>query len=802
MTIINNLAKYYKNCLYEEAKVSAFSNLRNEDNEIVKLSGYERVFHNYPTPHAVQEETPALTKLMLKSEMDKKKQLLYGYIFITGKLYDGTDVYTPLIYADCELERVGSKIVVSIKENTATINLPILSQILVDKTLRDNVLSEFVKGLNNIDLLPLTDESIKTIEKSLADLFPSLDTFGQRTSFENSEYTIHLNRENAVILTTINKGLAGVINDLDLISTTSLPVLERTALKAISDDKNEHIQTELEKIYTDDSQSDFDRDDLELFCNTFLLDDSQKAVTKKSGKDLITSITGGPGTGKSNTISAIATNYILNGKTVLICSKMNSAVDVVYNKLRAITNIPYCVRTGGKEYRKDLASKLDMIVNNRFGLTEDDYNDKLKYSNELYEQHFCQDRRDELISIYNDLKDKHTNTCLDLEKETNPIKRLFKQHKSKKEFNQINEVHEELCTYCNYAFTEDKLIEFHRKILDKFMRANLAKVLTDNSLRRQMTLLSKALQKSDFNKLDHESIFSLLVNEVLPCWCTTTVDVSSTIPAIAGLFDVVIIDEASQCDIATCLPLLYRAKRAVIVGDDKQLKYLSFLPNAVNNALIENAKLQEYEYVCNYRENSMFDFANYFSKGNVMLKYQYRGNGTIMGFSNKKFYNNQLIPKGLAKQDPLQLRNVIGGKVSAGKPVNHVEISAIIEEIKDIIAADEEKGMLVPTTIGVLSPFREQVKQLQKVISNVFTLEEIKKHKIIVGTAHSFQGEEREIMLISWTVADNSPIQSFTFINNPNLFNVSITRAHGRCINFLSARDLPNGLLREYIESI
>ena len=89
---------------------------------------------------------------------------------------------------------------------------------------------------------------------------------------------------------------------------------------------------------------------------------------------------------------------------------------------------------------------------------------------------------------------------------------------------------------------------------------------------------------------------------------------------------------------------------------------------------------------------------------------------------------------------------------------------------------------------------------LEKMITNIFALEEIEKHKIIVGTAHSFQGEERDIMLISWTVADNSPIQSFTFINNPNLFNVSITRANKQIRNFISTNNLPKGLLKEYVE--
>ena len=122
-----------------------------------------------------------------------------------------------------------------------------------------------------------------------------------------------------------------------------------------------------------------------------------------------------------------------------------------------------------------------------------------------------------------------------------------------------------------------------RDVLSSVVRGNLANVVEDNMLRRQLTIFATALKKGELNKYDYYTTFQELVHEVLPCWCTTAVDVSSSIPPIAGLFDVVIIDEASQCDIATCLPLLYRAKRAVIVGDDKQLKYLSFLSNATSS---------------------------------------------------------------------------------------------------------------------------------------------------------------------------------------------------------------------------
>ena len=77
----------------------------------------------------------------------------------------------------------------------------------------------------------------------------------------------------------------------------------------------------------------------------------------------------------------------------------------------------------------------------------------------------------------------------------------------------------------------------------------------------------------------------------------------------------------------------------------------------------------------------------------------------------------------------------------------------------------------------------------------------IKKHQIEIGTAHTFQGDERDIMMISWAVADNSYTQSLMFMQKANLFNVAITRGRNKVINFVSRnpRELPEGHFRNYV---
>ena len=78
----------------------------------------------------------------------------------------------------------------------------------------------------------------------------------------------------------------------------------------------------------------------------------------------------------------------------------------------------------------------------------------------------------------------------------------------------------------------------------------------------------------------------------------------------------------------------------------------------------------------------------------------------------------------------------------------------------------------------------------------------IRKHKIEVGTAHTFQGDERDVMIFSLAIADNSFSQSLTFLQKPNLFNVAITRARKKLITFISRspQELPSGLLKDYLE--
>ena len=154
--------------------------------------------------------------------------------------------------------------------------------------------------------------------------------------------------------------------------------------------------------------------------------------------------------------------------------------------------------------------------------------------------------------------------------------------------------------------------------------------------------------------------------EAFPCWCVTTYAVSDSLPLKPGMFDVAIIDEASQCDIASCFPILFRAKRAVIVGDDKQLPHLSFLEKAKEQSFLSQYGIPDkYQLMWRFRTNSMFDLADYYSMNSVMLDEHFRSLPPIINFSNHEFYNDRIrvMRKDKPDENVLELVEVVDGKV-------------------------------------------------------------------------------------------------------------------------------------------
>jgi superfamily I DNA and/or RNA helicase len=292
---------------------------------------------------------------------------------------------------------------------------------------------------------------------------------------------------------------------------------------------------------------------------------------------------------------------------------------------------------------------------------------------------------------------------------------------------------------------------------------------------------------------------------------TPLADVGSLLPLKPELFDLAIVDEATQCDMASCLPVFFRARRIVITGDPRQLRHLSFLSRERQRLLANKRALNEAETeTCDYRGKSILDWVNESIPSQeqvVFLDEHFRSRPQIIAFSNREFYRGALKimtqrPDTLAAPS-LKLLTVKGHRESNGP--NREEADQVITEVVRWIESERDLPANLAHSLGVLSPFREQVDHLFALLAKRVEFAAIEKHRLRIGTAHSFQGEERDVMFLSLAVDRGAHPGALRYLDRPDVFNVSITRARNLQIVFCSLMpdELPAmSLLRRYLEAI
>jgi len=271
----------------------------------------------------------------------------------------------------------------------------------------------------------------------------------------------------------------------------------------------------------------------------------------------------------------------------------------------------------------------------------------------------------------------------------------------------------------------------------------------------------------------------------VPCWIMPHHRVSETLVAQLGSFDLVVIDEASQSDISA-LPVLLRARKILVVGDDKQVA-----PQAIG---IEeeriNALMQRYlgEQVPVYAaqmsaDRSIYDLARVvFAHSGAMLKEHFRCVAPIIEYSKREFYGHELHPLRLAtasrRLDPPLLDYLVGDARRDGG-VNRAEVEFIV---KDVVALTADPAMQ-SRSIGVVSLLgEEQAMLIWERLTQEITPEVLRRHAITCGDARQFQGRERDIMYLSMVCAPNdigAPLSRGAFAQR---FNVAASRARDRMI--------------------
>lgn len=319
---------------------------------------------------------------------------------------------------------------------------------------------------------------------------------------------------------------------------------------------------------------------------------------------------------------------------------------------------------------------------------------------------------------------------------------------------------------------------------------------------------TKSRVESANNKIDFKCLF-----EVFPIVLGEIKALHSFLPFQSEIFDLVIIDEASQVNLAEIVPILYRAKKICIVGDHKQLgieaggliflnKFFERLmwqrhfENVGGRVLTVDEAKQRSLLVTN---SSILDLAR--NEANALLtesnsntlREHFRSLPMLAEFTSSEFYKDNPKEEGLrvmtstpGRQKLVAFKDIeVAGTRSTSNKSNPDEVKKVVgliggiltreetEDLCDLWKIDEISG--VPT-VGVVSFISDQIVALEEACLKTFSIEDMRKVDLMIGTPEKFQGNERDVIIFTPSV-DETCSRSVGFMEEATRFNVATSRA-------------------------
>ncbi|WP_347556852.1 AAA domain-containing protein [Robbsia sp. KACC 23696] len=293
----------------------------------------------------------------------------------------------------------------------------------------------------------------------------------------------------------------------------------------------------------------------------------------------------------------------------------------------------------------------------------------------------------------------------------------------------------------------------------------------------------------------------------VPCWIMSHAKISESMPADLGAFDLVIVDEASQSNL-WALPAIVRAKKILVVGDDKQVS-----PDGgfISSARIDELRqrfLNDQPYGSSMTpEKSLYDLAaRVFASSQVMLREHFRCVPPIIAYSNQ-FYDGAIqplrLPRASERLDPPLVDIFVPDGARNRRGCNPLEAVAIADEIAALLGDERYNGRSigVVTLLGI-----EQAKLIDTVVRARFSPQALLERQFECGEASAFQGSERDIVFLSM-VADRNNKHPLSGLRFEQRFNVAASRARDRMYLVrsveeadLSPKDLRATLLQHFAQ--
>lgn len=658
-----------------------------------------------------------------------------------------------------------------------------------------------VCGMQAFSKLGLRTEEIANINQSIQDIFVSSPDINENALLNEimkvvlDETEISFNEElNPNKLSNSEKiteeMTAGVYNK-SIIFTGDATEYNMHLIKDLLDlkDKNDLESTSLSFFHTLPSADIETKIDPVL---PFPSNEYQIAAIQDIFKHSLSVITGPPGTGKSQFISNLIVNLFLLDKSVLFVSHTGEAVSVVNSRInQQFANL--MMRTGNKDFRQELKGRFnDLLIDstkNSHGNPDPDHLHSLwelilNKRDLLLKQDEMEKKFQQIYILISDLKRRMKMQNI-LRKVVSYFELLilkFRSNKTKGVLislptrinleNEIRNLEGEYYESCS---------EYVKDIYLNNMLNNKDKIGFVNTFINQVND-----RRYGDDEIGESSFTSAL--KVLKVWSSTLKSLRANFPLKANIFDYVIFDEASQIDLPSAAPALYRAKKAIVVGDPMQLTHIAGITKerdydlAKLYALTDNKNI--YPSKIRYCDVSLYKAAeNSLVHTPVFLSNHYRSEDQIISLCNEVFYDKKLkilstlnyrkypqnLPMGLLWED------VKGEslKLPTGSRKNQEEVDNVVNIFKKVW----KEAATTELTIGIVTPYNAQRDAIFAKISKIVD-PDVLENRIRVLTAHKFQGSEADIIIFSLVVSSQGNGTSDKWYNlYPQILNVSLSRA-------------------------
>ncbi|WP_243794563.1 AAA domain-containing protein [Saccharopolyspora gloriosae] len=802
------LLDYHRRCLLAAATETGLIPVRAEGEQYAMLPGQERFLSGELDDDGCAPVPPEAVKFLAEAER-QGGELWAGYpaVVLHGKRRGTGPEFAPLLVRRVELvdtESGGRRL----RPSGPVLPHPGLAKKRLGAEEAEVLAESFEPNWRGGQRQRMAGDALALLRETYrwqnnAELVPdSLDAaLDERSPGEGAR--------NAAVLLLVpqgNKADAGVLKDLAAIAEQPGRIRE-TALGALLDGDAATVAAQPTVVAP------------------WSLNDRQREALLAAMTRRLSTVTGPPGTGKSQLVANIVATAIADGRRVLVASTNNKAVDEVWRRCEQVQK-GALVRTGSRPNREYEAESLRLLAadgsdepGRAAAIAELAAAERLatrarrdlraigRIDGELRAAGAARHAAAEALGLIEaELAERLGQRPLRWARRANAAATawVFAGWRRSRvvramgiephdcadadpaaicgrvaEFAEAEQVWRDRRAQLHDRPDDRRLAESLRKAADSASEASttvLRTAVRDTAREGRRAIRALLERQGSFDRHEMQSVL-----EHVRGWAVTCRS-ANRFPLTPGLFDLVVIDEASQCGVAPVLPLLFRARRAVVIGDVMQLKHIAKLDPAaeaeVRRELGVRAEWLERRSLT-FTRHSAFHAAERATGGALLLDEHYRCHPRIADTADRLFYDGALTVLTDIRGRPAMERPAVEWEdvrghastpESGGSWQNAAEADAVVR-----IVAMLRRALPADATIGVVTPFRPQQRLLDRRLAG--------DPRVTVDTVHAFQGGECDAIVFSPVAAPGIEEHSVRWLEKQrNLWNVAITRARSQLI--------------------